>query len=133
MKKLALAAAAAAFFAAPANAQPPPVGWLGGFPNPSILCDTSAQVQSILTAFEEGVEAGQARFVELYERMNHLREPTCAITGVRMGLAIESQTVGWLEIGGKKFYGWIIHIENGGGNAYYLYLETPKEALKNSI
>jgi hypothetical protein len=132
MKAAALALAATAL-AGSAFAQPPKQGWVGAFPTPSILCDTSEQVQSILTAFEGGVEAGTARFAELYVLQNHLREPTCAIAAVRVGLAVESENLGRVEIGGAEFYGWIVHIENAAGNAYYLHLESPAEVLRSSI
>jgi hypothetical protein len=126
-------AAAAMLLAVPAFAQPPSTGSVSQFPTPSILCDTEEQVQSIVDAFEEGVEAGTERFGELFQQLNHLSEPTCAITPVRVGLAVESQNLGWVDIGGEEFYAWIVHIENGAGDAYYLYLETPEEALKNSV
>jgi hypothetical protein len=126
-------AAAAMFIAAPALAQPPSTGTVGQFPEPSILCDTSDQVQSILDAFEQSVEAGTERFAQLFEQLNHLREPTCAITPVRVGLTVSTDTLGLVDIGGATFYAWIVHIENGAGEAAYLYLETPQEALKNSV
>ena len=132
MKALTFALAATAF-AGSAFAQPPQIGSVSAFPTPSILCDTSEQIQSILTAFEGGVEAGTERFAELYTLQNHLREPTCAIAAIRVGLAVGSENLGRVEIGGAEFYGWIVHIENAAGAAYYLYLESPAEALRNTI
>ena len=126
-------ATAILLLAAPANAQPPPWGWVGAFPRPSILCDTSEEVQSILTAFETGVGAGAARFAELYRKINTRREPTCAVTSIRTATAVGSTTLGRVSIAGNEGYGWIVHIKNGASDGYYLYLESRAEALKNTI
>jgi hypothetical protein len=125
-------AAAISLLAAPANAQPPSVGSVGALPT-SILCDTREQVHSILNAFEKGVEAGTSRFSELYRQINMRREPTCAVTSVGTAAATGSEELGPVSIGGGEVYAWIVHLKNGSGNAYYLYLESPAEALKNTI
>jgi hypothetical protein len=125
-------AAAISLLAAPANAQPPPVGSVGAFPT-SIVCDTREEVHSILNAFEKGVGAGTTRFAELYRKVNTRREPTCAVTSVRSAAAAGSETLGPVNIAGDEVYGWIVHIESGSGDAYYLYLESRAEALKNTI
>ena len=126
-------AAAAMLTAVPAAAQPPPQGWVGELSKPSILCDTSAQVQSIVDAFEQDSGRGVERFAELFSTMNHRREPTCAVTVVPIAEAAESTDLGKLEIGGAELFGWIVHIRNEAGDGFYLYLETPAEALKNTI
>ena len=90
-------AAAMAMTAAAANAQPPQEGWVGTVSQPSILCDTSAQVQSIVDAFELSPDRGSARFAELFATMNEHREPTCAVTIV----PIAEATAELLPIGGK--------------------------------
>ena len=82
--KVPVFAAAALLLAAPANAQPPPQGWVGALSEPSILCDTSAQVQSIVDAFEAGTNAGKARFVELFKQKNDRHEPACAVVAVQV-------------------------------------------------
>ena len=126
-------AATILLLAAPASAQPPPPGWIGAFPRPSILCDTSDQVHSILNAFEQDLETGAAKFTELYRTINSRREPTCAVTAVRIGIVAASEAVGPVSIAGNKFYGWIVHIGNGVGDGYYLHLEPRAVALKNWI
>jgi hypothetical protein len=131
--KVPLAMAVSLLLAVSAEAQPPPQGWIGALSKPSILCDTSAQVQSIVEAFAHGTDAGAARFFEFFRLMNAKHEPTCAIVTVSVAETGESQTLGHLRIGGGDFYGWILHVENRVGDGYYLYLESPAEALKNSI
>lgn len=133
VQSIAAISLAAAIFSGPADAQPPQQGWVGALPTPSILCDTSEQVQSILAAFGEGVEAGSARFAELYTQQNHLHEPTCAIAAIRVAIAVDSEDLGRVEIGGQEFYGWIVHIENAAGHAYYLHLETPAQVVHSMI
>jgi hypothetical protein len=125
--------AAAALFAAPANAQPPPQGWVGALAKPSILCDTSAQLQSIVDAFERSVEAGTARFAELFRIKNQRREPTCAVVASPIVMNVGSSELGRLSFAGAELYGWILHVKNDGGEGYYLYLETPGEALQDTI
>jgi hypothetical protein len=125
-------AAAISVIAAPANAQPPSVGSVGAFPT-SILCDTRQEVHSIVDAFDNGVEAGTTRFAELYHKVNTRHEPTCAVTSVRVATAAGSEPLGPVRIAGDEVYGWIVHLQNGPGNAYYLYLEPRAEALKNTI
>ncbi len=124
--------AAVALCAAPASAQPPPLGWTGAFATPSILCDTRAQLQSIVDAFGEGAEAGAARFDELFSLPNHRHEPTCAITSV-LGVALETTELGLLSFGDSELYGWMIHVRNDAGSGFYLYLESPAAALQNTI
>ena len=131
--KVPVLAAAALLLAAPANAQPPRQGWVGALSEPSILCDTSAQVQSIVDAFEAGTDAGKARLVQLFKLMNSKHEPTCAVVAVKVAKAGGSKTLGHVKIAGTDFYGWIVHVENRVGEGYYLYLESPYEALKNTI
>jgi hypothetical protein len=126
-------AVAVALFAAPASAQPPPEGSISQISQPSILCDTSAQVQSIVNAFERGPDQGAAKFTELFKTMNDRREPTCAVTVVPSALTAESIDLGKLEIGGADLYGWIVHIRNNAGEGFYLHLESPRQALKNTI
>ena len=126
-------AVVAAFFAVPAAAQPPQQGAAAAFHAPSILCDTSEQLQSILAAFGDGVDSGTARFAELYRTPNDRNEPTCAITGVRTALTTGATALGLVDLAGAEFYGWIVRIENPAGEGYFLYLESPAEALKNSI
>ena len=126
-------AAAIVFLTAPANAQPPPQGWIGALSQPSILCDTSAQVQSIVDAFGTGTDAGKARLVQLFKQMNSKHEPTCAVVAVQAAQTAETRALGRVRIAGADVYGWIIHVENRVGEGYYLYLESPLKALKNTI
>ncbi len=130
--KVAQLFAAIALLASPVSAQPPPAGSIGAFVAPSILCDTRAQLRSIVEAFEENAEAGAARFVELFTQLNHRREPSCAVTAV-VATTLESSQLGILSLGGAELYGWIIHVQNGAGSGFFLYLEEPAEALKNTI
>ena len=132
MNRLVLAGAAA-LVAASAHAQPPPTGWVGQFDTPSILCDTSDQVQSIVDAFEDGLDAAHARFAELYKTMNDRREPTCAMAAVRMVTTGEFTQLGRFSIAGDEVYGWIVKVANAGGEGYILYIETLPMALENSI
>lgn len=133
MKTPSLAMAAAVLMATSASAQPPPQGWIGPLSQPSILCDTSTQLQSIVDAFEDGMEAAHARFTELYRTPNGRHEPTCAVVVIRLAQLVESTRLGRITIGGHDVYGWMIHIENEGGEGYYLYLESPTEALRDTI
>jgi hypothetical protein len=103
MKMPVFAAAVAALIAVPAAAQPPPKGWVGPLSTPSILCDTRAQVESIVDAFEHGTEAGTARFAELFQTMNNRQEPTCAIAALRTVVAVDSTDLGQLSIAGESF------------------------------
>jgi hypothetical protein len=126
-------AVALALFAAPAGAQPPSEGSISQIAQPSILCDTSAQVQSIVNAFVRSPEQGAARFVQLFGTMNERQEPTCAVTVVAAALTAESIDLGKLDIDGEGVYVWIVHIRNDAGEGFYLHLESPRQALKNTI
>ena len=119
--------------AAPAGAQPPPEGSISQISQPSILCDTSAQVQSIVDAFIRSPDQGAARFVQLFAMKNERQEPTCAVTVVPAALTAESIDLGKLDIDGQDVYGWIVHIRNDAGDGFYLHLESPRQALKNTI
>jgi len=125
--------AAALLVSASANAQPPPQGWVGALAQPSILCDTSAQVRSIVDAFETGTDAGKDRLVQLFQQMNNRHEPTCAVVAIQLAMTAESTDLGRVKIAGNDLFGWIIHVKNQSGDGYYLYLESPTEALKNTI
>jgi hypothetical protein len=131
--KIPVIAAALAVMATAANAQPPPEGWIGEVSKPSILCDTSAQVQSIVDAFKLSPDQGKARFAELFETLNEYNEPTCAVTIVPIAEATGSIDLGKLNIDGTDVYGWIVHIRNGAGDGFYLHLETPAQVLANTI
>ena len=74
-----------------------------------------------------------AKFGELFATMNERREPTCAVTVVPAAVTAESIDLGKLNIAGDDVYGWIVHIHNNVGEAFYLYLESPMQALKNTI
>jgi len=126
-------AVAVALFAAPASAQPPPEGSISPISQPSILCDTSAQVQSIVDAFELSPHQGAARFVQLFYTINERGEPTCAVTQVPAAVTAESIDLGKLDVGGYDVYGWIVRIRNEAGEGFYLYLESPMQALKGTI
>lgn len=132
MKATALAAAAV-LAAMPAAAQPPPVGWIGPLSHPSIVCDTSAQVESIVAAFGVSPGRGIEKYSEFFALKNSRREPTCAVTAVPVALAAEYTDLGVVTIGGQDLFGWILHIRNQVGEGFYLYLETRSEALKNTI
>jgi hypothetical protein len=123
----------AMLFAAPAVAQPPPLGWVGALSQPSILCDTSDQVQSIVDAFAIGPERGRARFAALVATINDKNEPTCALTAVPLAESAGSTQLGVVRIGDVDLYGWIVRVRNGGAEGFYLHLETPEHALKNTI
>lgn len=125
--------AAALLLAAPASAQPPPQGWVGALSEPSILCDTSAQVQSIVDAFQSGTDAGAARLLQFFQLMNAHHEPTCAIVAVQGAETGAADALGQVNIAGTDYFGWIVHVENRAGEGYYLYLESPYQALKNTI
>jgi len=131
--KTPILAAALTVAAGAANAQPPPEGWIGAVSQPSILCDTSAQVQSIVDAFKLGADRGTERFAELFSTLNEYQEPTCAVTIVPIAEATGSTDLGKLTIGGTEVYGWIVHIRNGAGDGFYLHLETPAQALQGTI
>lgn len=130
MKSL-LLAGTAALLAWPAGAQPPPEGWVGEF-SPSILCDTRAQLQSIVNAFGDGPEAGHERFAELFQRMNPQREPTCALVTIHATVA-ESTNLGAIDLGKGEVNAWSVRVANDTGEGFYLYLESRMEALRNSI
>ena len=132
MKPQALAVVAV-LFAAPASGQPPADGSVSRISRPSILCDTSAQVESIVEAFERSPDQGAAKFSELFTTLNDRREPTCAVTVVPAAFTAESIDLGKLKIGGEDVYGWIVHIRNNAGEGFYLHLESPGQALKNTI
>jgi hypothetical protein len=131
--KLPVLAAAAVLIGAPVVAQPPPSGWVGPLTQPSILCDTSEQLQSIVDAFEESAEAGKQRLVELFNLMNSRQEPTCAVVAIQMARTSGSTDLGRLSIAGADVYGWILHVENRVGEGYFLYLESPQDALRDTI
>ena len=132
MKTFALGAAFA-FFALPAAAQPPPSGSIATVAAPSIVCDTPVQLQSIVDAFKQSSKAGEAKYVELFTKKNELKEPTCAVIPVNIALTVESKSLGRLALADGEVYAWIVHIANEAGEAYYLYLESPTKALRNTI
>ena len=131
--KTPLFAAALAITATAAMAQPPAEGWVGAVSERSILCDTSAQVQSIVDAFKLGSDQGKARYAELFATLNEYNEPACAVTIVPIAEATESIDLGKLSIDGTDVYGWIVHIRNDAGDGFYLHLETPAQVLANTI
>jgi len=106
---------------------------MGEFGTPSILCDTKDQLQSIVDAFDRGVDAGQARYNVLYGIQNGKHEPVCAITALRNIVAGESVDMGTLSFAGGAIHGWAVHVGNGAGDGYYLFLESNTEAMKNTI
>jgi hypothetical protein len=126
-------AVALAFFAASAGAQPPPEGSLSQISQPSIVCDTSEQVKSIVDAFQQDPDLGAAKFAEFFQTLNDRHEPTCAVTVVPAAMTAESIDLGKLDIDGEDVYGWIVHIRNDAGEGFYLHLESPIEALRNTI
>jgi hypothetical protein len=129
----AIFAAAALATAAPASAQPPAAGWVGPLQQPSILCDTPAQLRDIVEAFADSEDAGLAKFSELYLTVNGRSEPTCAITMVQAAEAGDAIHLGQLEIGGTALLAWILPVSNDVGTGVYLYLESQAERLSNSI
>jgi hypothetical protein len=131
--KVSVLATAATLFAASAAAQPPQQGWVGELSQPSILCDTSDQVQSIVDAFAIGPERGRARFAALVATINDYNEPTCALTAVPLAESAGSIQLGIVRIGDVDLYGWIVHLRKGGAEGFYLHLETPAHALKGTI
>lgn len=131
--KIPVIAAALALTPAGASAQPPQEGWVGAVSQPSILCDTSAQIQSIVDAFKLSPDQGKARYAELFATLNNYNEPTCAVTIVPIAEATGSIDLGKLQIDGTDVYGWIVHIRNSGGDGFYLHLETPAQVLANTI
>jgi hypothetical protein len=132
MRRLIFAAVAAGCAVA-AQAQPPPRGSVAGFAQPSILCDTQEQLQSIVNALGESLEAGQARYLDFFKMMNAQHEPTCAIVPVRMAVTGETTDLGMLSIDGTDYRGWSVHVGNRAGYGYYLYLETKAETLRDYI
>jgi hypothetical protein len=133
VKKALFLAAAATFFTGTAHAGPPPEGWEGGFSRASILCDTNDQLKSIVAAFNEGVDAAQSRYTELFAKMNARHEPTCAVTAIRSSVTGETSDLGIFEVAGATFHGWSIHVANAAGDGYYLYLEPAKRPIDNMI
>jgi hypothetical protein len=129
----ALLAAAIIATASPASAQPPAAGWIGPLQQPSILCDTPAQLRAIVAAFVENQDAGLAKFTELYRTINERSEPACAITMVQAAETGDAIDLGQVEIGGTLVLAWILPVSNEVGNGVYLYLESQAERLSNSI
>jgi hypothetical protein len=132
MRTVALGAALS-LLALPAAAQPPPIGSVASIAAPSIVCDTSAQLQSIVEAFEQSLKAGEAKYLALFGQKNARSEPTCAIVPINIALTVESKSLGRLALADGDVYAWIVHIANDAGEAYYLYLEPPAKALRNTI
>jgi len=126
-------AISAILLAGTANAGPPPNGWEGGFSRASVVCDTKEQLQSIVAAFDQGVEAAQSRYIQLFATMNARHEPTCAVTAVGTSVTRETADLGMFEVGRKSFHGWSIHVANDAGDGYYLYLEPSHRELDNMI
>src|SRR5690348_9994261 len=119
-----LVAAAVLIMAGAASAQPPPQGWVGALATPSILCDTSAQVRSIVDAFGTGADAGKDRFAQLFKVMNTKHEPTCAVVSIQLAQTADSSSLGHVTINGSDLFAWIVHVKNQTGDGYYLYLES---------
>jgi hypothetical protein len=121
------------FLAGTAHAGPPPKGWEGGFSRASILCDTNDQLKSIVAAFDDGVDAAQARYAQFFSTMNAKHEPTCAVTNIQSSVTTETSDLGVFEVGHESFHGWSVHVVNSAGEGFYLYLEPAKRAIDNMI
>jgi hypothetical protein len=132
MKRIVLAASAA-LLASTVHAGPPVVGYQGGLHRPSILCDTQEQLKSIISAFNQGLGAAQARYSELFSTMNDKREPTCAVAAVRVATTGKSLDLGTFIVDGSEFRAWSVHVRNTAGEGYYLHIERTKDLLMKTI
>lgn len=91
------------------------------------VCDTKAQVESIITKHEVGgLEAGQAEFTRLNESVNKSGEPSC---GLYTGYLIRSgkQTVKVLPYKGGDILTYVsqVRVPKTEGTYWVIYYQKP--------
>ncbi len=127
MKTTLALAALAAIIVSPVLAETPPPekGWYGTFSNAMIVCDTQAQIVSIVDAAKAKPNGGaQAKYDELKIIKDAKGEPACAIGRLGPVAVGESVDLGKVEfIAGKWAHGWAVHIGTAQGEWWILYLD----------
>jgi hypothetical protein len=127
MLRLALAALAASI-ALPCFADetgPPAPGSTAMLPNPVLVCDTQAQIASVVDAAKAQPDGGaKAKYDEFKSTMDAKGEPTCIIEHVIGAPVSESTDMGTFQfMPDHWFHGWAVHIGDESANGWMLYLE----------
>jgi len=114
----ALVAAGTFGFGQPSRAQDFPLTIAG------ILCDTEAQVRSIVTANLQNAEAMRSAFQALNNQRNSQNQPVCSIEEIpHMLLSVpQSIDVGPWPENGQVLEAFILHIQVESVDAWFLYL-----------
>jgi hypothetical protein len=113
------------FNAAPATAAPPST-WYNSAPDTVIVCDSEAQIRSIVEAGRRDNDGGAFNQFSAYtKQMNAAREPACTIINVNVAVA-ESVELGTFHIFADiARRGWAVHIKRGPAEGWMLYTEAP--------
>lgn len=114
----ALMAAGMSGVSAPVRAQVAPPSIAG------ILCDTQAEVRTIVSANQQSGDAMRSAFQQLNNRLNSQNQPACSIQQVPHNLVSVPQSIDigpWPE-NGQSMEAFALHIQQNGVDAWFMYL-----------
>ena len=114
----ALLVAAACAFTQPASAQDFPLT-IGG-----ILCDTEAQVRTLVSANQQSGDDMLAAFRRLNTQLNSENRPACSLQQIpHMLLSVpDSVDIGPWPLAGQSLEAFTLHIQGDSIDAWFMYL-----------
>jgi hypothetical protein len=89
-----------------------------------ILCDTEAQVRTIVSANQQSTDAMRAAFQKLNAQLNPHNEPTCSVEQIPHTLLSVPKSIDvgpWPE-NGQVLEAFILHIQVDTIDAWFMYL-----------
>jgi hypothetical protein len=104
--------------APPAAAQVAPPSIAG------ILCETQAEVRTIVAANQQSGDAMRSAFQQLSGQLNAQNKPACSIQQVPHNLVSVPQSIDigpWPE-NGQSMEAFALHIQQNGVDAWFMYL-----------
>ena len=114
----ALMAAGMCGVTAPVRAQVAPPSIAG------ILCDTQAEVRTIVSANQQSGDAMRSAFQQLSTQLNAQNKPACSLQQVPHNLVSVPQSIDigpWPE-NGQSMEAFALHIQQSGVDAWFMYL-----------
>lgn len=117
-----------------AQAEPPPNGWYGAFPVPSVACDTKDEIKAIVEAANKGSDELTAMFAKYHDEKNATGEPVCVYGHLEAFAVGESEYLGLSKtMNGQQVKTWVLHAGNEHAEFYVLYSEKISSAPETSI
>jgi hypothetical protein len=89
-----------------------------------ILCDTQAQVRTIVSANQQSGDAMRAAFQQLNMQLNSANMPACSIQQVPHTMVSVPQSIDigpWPE-NGQLLEAFVLHIQQNGFDGWFMYL-----------